>query len=94
MISIFAADSVDKGKAFEEFIAMVLSKRGYEIRNVRVRKAGRELDSKASTRVTPLLAECKALSKSLTGPILSKFYGIFDHEERNPTHGLMGLLIS
>jgi hypothetical protein len=96
MIIISAADSVDKGKAFEEFIAILLSRLGYEIRNVRVRKAGRELDIKASSKVTgaPLLAECKALSKTLTGPSLSKFYGIYDHEYRKPTHGLIGLLIS
>jgi tetratricopeptide (TPR) repeat protein len=96
MIIISAADSVDKGKAFEEFIAILLSKLGYEIRNVRVRKAGRELDIKASSKVTgaPLLAECKALSRTLTGPSLSKFYGIYDHEYRKPTHGLIGLLIS
>ncbi len=96
MIIISAADSVDKGRAFEEFIAILLSKLGYEIRNVRVRRAGRELDIKASSRVTgaPLLTECKALSKLLTGPSLSKFYGIYDHEYRKPTHGLIGLLIS
>jgi len=96
MIIISAADSVDKGKAFEEFIAILLSKLGYEIRNVRVRKAGRELDIKACSKVTgaPLLAECKAISKTLTGPPLSKFYGIYDHEYRKPNHGLIGLLIS
>jgi tetratricopeptide (TPR) repeat protein len=96
MIIISATDSVDKGKAFEEFIAILLSKLGYEILNVRVRKSGRELDIKASSKVTkaPLLVECKALSKTINGPSLSKFYGIYDHEYRKPTHGLIGLLIS
>ena len=96
MIIISATDSVDKGKAFEEFIAILLSKLGYEILNVRVRKSGRELDIKASSKVTgaPLLVECKALSKTVSGPSLSKFYGIYDHEYRKPTHGLIGIFIS
>jgi hypothetical protein len=96
MILVSAANSFDKGKAFEEFIAILLSKLGYRIENVRIRRAGRELDIRASSKVTntPLLAECKALFKPLTGPSLSKFYGIYDHEYRKPNHEPVGLLIS
>ena len=96
MIIISASDPNEKGKAFEEFIAILLSKLGYEIKNSRVRRAGRELDIQASSKITgePLLIECKALSKRLTGPSLSKFYGIYDHEYRKPNPNLVGILFS
>jgi len=78
MIIISAKHSANIGKAFEEFIAILLSKLGYTIENMRVRRAGRELDIRASSKVTgsPLLVECKGLSKPLTGPSFSKFYGV------------------
>jgi tetratricopeptide (TPR) repeat protein len=96
MIIISAKDAVDIGKAFEEFIAILLSKLGYSIENMRVRRAGRELDIRASSKITglPLLVECKGLSKPLTGPSFSKFYGVYDHEYRKSNSNLMGLLIS
>ena len=44
MIYLLVDNPTEKGKAFEEFIAILLSKLGYRIDNVRIRKSGRELD--------------------------------------------------
>ena len=85
----------DKGTAFEEFMSTILSKTGYEITNVKVRKSGRELDIEATTTITgePLLVECKAHSAVITGPELSKFYGKYTHEKEKKSQ-LFGLMVS
>lgn len=44
MIILSAEEPSEKGKAFEEFISILLSRLGYQVTNRRVRKAGRELD--------------------------------------------------
>ena len=85
----------DRGTAFEEFMSTILSKIGYEITNVKVRKSGRELDIEATTTITgePLLVECKAHSAVITGPELSKFYGKYTHEKEKNSQ-LFGLMVS
>lgn len=96
MIFLSGLTSSEKGKAFEEFIRILLSKLGYQIKNVRVRKSGRELDIQAVSKVTgaPILIECKGTTKPVDGPAFSKFYGIYDHEYRKSARTLTGLLIS
>lgn len=95
MIILAVNKAHDRGTAFESFMSIILSKLGYEITNVNVRKSGRELDIQATATVTgePLLVECKAHSAAIAGPDFSKFYGIYDHERRRNSR-LFGLMVS
>jgi tetratricopeptide (TPR) repeat protein len=96
MIILSAEESSEKGKAFEEFISILLSRLGYQVTNRRVRKAGRELDILAVSKVTgaPVLIECKAEESLIASKDYNKFYGVFEHEARKPVAGLTGLMIS
>ena len=91
MIILAVNNANDRGTAFEKFMSIILSKLGYEITNVNVKKAGRELDIEATAMVTgdPLLVECKAHSAVITGSDLSGFYGKYEHE-RSKNHGCLG----
>ena len=95
MIILAVNEANDKGKAFETFMSIILSKLGYEITNVNVRKSGRELDIEATATVTgePLLVECKAHSVAIAGPDFNKFYGVYEHERSNNSR-LFGLMVS
>jgi hypothetical protein len=75
MIILSAKEPIDKGKAFEQFISILLSKLGYQVKKTRIRKAGRELDIDAESKVTglPLLVECKAESQPLGSGAYNKF---------------------
>ena len=96
MILLAVKNPTDKGKAFEEFISILLSKSGYRVIGTRVRKAGRELDITATSKVTgaPVLIECKAESRPVASTPYNKFYGIFEHEAKRVKGPLVGLLIS
>lgn len=96
MIILSVEDPTEKGKVFEEFISILLSRLGYQITNSRVRKSGRELDIEAISKVTsaPVLIECKAESSPIGGTAFNKFYGIFEHEAKKSKAGLAGLMIS
>jgi restriction endonuclease len=96
MIILSAKEPIDKGKAFEQFISILLSKLGYQVKKTRIRKAGRELDIDAESKVTglPLLVECKAESQPLGSGAYNKFYGVFEHEAKSIKRGLSGILIS
>lgn len=96
MIILSVEDPTEKGKVFEEFISILLSRLGYQITNSRVRKSGRELDIQAVSKVTsaPVLIECKAESSPIGGTAFNKFYGIFEHEAKKSKAGLTGIMIS
>ncbi|MDT5120598.1 MAG: hypothetical protein QOC96_80 [Acidobacteriota bacterium] len=96
MIILSVEEISEKGKVFEEFISILLSRLGYEVVNRRVRKAGRELDIQAISKVTrsPVLIECKAESTPISSQDYNKFYGIYEHEAKRSTTGLTGLMIS
>jgi tetratricopeptide (TPR) repeat protein len=96
MIILSVEDPIEKGKVFEEFISILLSRLGYQITNSRVRKSGRELDIQAVSKVTsaPILIECKAESSPIGGTAFNKFYGIFEHEAKKSQVGLTGIMIS
>lgn len=96
MIILSVEDQTEKGKVFEEFISILLSRLGYQITNSRVRKSGRELDIQAISKVTgtPVLIECKAEASPIGGPDFNKFYGIFEHEAKKSRAALTGLMIS
>lgn len=85
MIHLSPKTKAAKGKAFEHFTAVLLSRLGYEITNTRVRKAGRELDIEGRSKTTTdsLLVECKGQAKAVTGPVLGVFYAKYDTEHRN-----------
>ena len=95
MIILAVNNANDRGTAFEKFMSIILSKLGYEITNVNVKKAGRELDIEATAMVTgdPLLVECKAHNAVITGSDLSGFYGKYEHE-RSKKSRLFGLMVS
>ena len=95
MVILAVRKANDRGTAFEEFMSIILSKLGYEITNVKVRKSGRELDIQATATVTgePLLVECKAHSAVISGPEFSKFCGVYD-QERSKNSRLFGLMVS
>lgn len=96
MIYLTNEDSNSIGKAFEEFIAILLSKLGYKISNINIHKSGREIDVEAISKVTgePIIAECKAHKEPLTGPDLSKFYGVYEHERKRKKPNLIGIMFS
>lgn len=98
MIYLAIKESFERGKAFEDFISILLSKLGYKIENTRIRKSGCEIDIQARCKVTgvSLLVECKALSKKVTGPDLNKFYGKYEHEyfKIKNSENIIGLMIS
>jgi hypothetical protein len=96
MIILAVESSFERGKAFEEFVSILLSRSGYRIINTRIRKSGRELDIQAVSRITDddLLVECKADTSPLASSPYNKFYGIFEHEAKRSKGKLVGMLIS
>jgi tetratricopeptide (TPR) repeat protein/Holliday junction resolvase-like predicted endonuclease len=89
-------DNFQRGKRFEEFMGIILSKSGYQINNTRIRRSGREIDISAYSKITnmPVIVECKAVDKKITGPDFSKFYGIYEHEYQKQKQKLIGLFFS
>ena len=82
MIKILAVNPNEKGDLFEDFTKKILNALGFHNFRKDVAKVGRELDIQANNKVTdePILCECKAYKKELSGDHLSKFYGVYEHE--------------
>lgn len=95
MVILSVNKTNDRGTAFESFMSIILSKLGYEITNVNIRKLGRELDIQATATVTgeSLLVECKAHRAVIASPDFIKFYGVYDLE-RQKNSRLFGLMVS
>ncbi len=79
-VFVLADDSQEKGRLFEDFVALWLAGMGFEkptTANLRITANGIEVDVQATHRLTRerLVAECKAYSSNLPASDLTSFYG-------------------
>jgi tetratricopeptide (TPR) repeat protein len=94
-IKILGDTPFKKGKAFEEFMRLILSKLGYSNFMSPVFTTGMEFDIRTIHKETeePLLCECKAHEGKIDTGDLLKFYGKLCHERSNDK-SLKGMFFS
>lgn len=89
-----ASASYDKGILFEGLVRELVDGLGYKDIDLRVKKAGKEYDIRATAKLgaRPLMGQAKALNANITSAVASEFVGSLELEEF--TDDTVGLFVS